>query len=96
MMKKKTKILICVLCAVAIAGIAGGLFAKFHTKKIRPKETVSIKSVSGINLDEITLTAHRGLSAIEPENTLPAFKAACEAKYNYVEFDIEPTPTASG
>ena len=90
-MKKKTKILICVLCAVAIAGIAGGLFAKFHTKKIRPKETVSIKSVSGINLDEITLTAHRGLSAIEPENTLPAFKAACEAKYNYVEFDIEPT-----
>ena len=90
-MKKKTKILICVLCAVAIAGIAGGLFAKFHTKKIRPKETVSIKSFSGINLDEITLTAHRGLSAIEPENTLPAFKAACEAKYNYVEFDIEPT-----
>ena len=90
-MKKKTKILICVLCAVAIAGIAGGLFAKFHTKKIRPKETVSIKSVSGINLDEITLTAHRGLSAIEPENTLPAFKAACEAKYNYVEIDIEPT-----
>ena len=43
-MKKKTKILICVLCAVAIAGIAGGLFAKFHTKKIRPKETVSIKA----------------------------------------------------
>ena len=40
MMKKKTKILICVFCAVAIAGIAGGLFAKFHTKKIRPKETV--------------------------------------------------------
>ena len=33
MMKKKTKILICVLCAVAIAGIAGGLFAKFHTRR---------------------------------------------------------------
>lgn len=90
-MKKKNKILICVLCVVAAVCVAGGLFAKLRTKKIRPKDTVSIKSISAVNIDEITLTAHRGLSAIEPENTLPAFKAACEAKYNYVEFDIEPT-----
>ncbi len=90
-MKKKKKILICVLCVVAAVCVAGGLFAKFRTKKIRPKDTVSIKSISAVNINEITLTAHRGLSAIEPENTLPAFKAACEAKYNYVEFDIEPT-----
>ena len=90
-MKKKNKILICVLCVVAAVCVAGGLFAKLRTKKIHPKDTVSIKSISAVNIDEITLTAHRGLSAIEPENTLPAFKAACEAKYNYVEFDIEPT-----
>lgn len=90
-MKKKKKILICVLCVVAAVCVAGGLFAKLRTKKIRPKDTVSIKSISAVSIDEITLTAHRGLSAIEPENTLPAFKAACEAKYNYVEFDIEPT-----
>lgn len=90
-MKKKKKILICVLCVVAAVCVAGGLFAKLRTKKIRPKDTVSVKSISAVNIDEITLTAHRGLSAIEPENTLPAFKAACEAKYNYVEFDIEPT-----
>lgn len=90
-MKKKKKILIYVLCVVAAVCVAGGLFAKLRTKKIRPKDTVSIKSISAVNIDEITLTAHRGLSAIEPENTLPAFKAACEAKYNYVEFDIEPT-----
>ena len=90
-MKKKKKILICVLCVVAAVCVAGGLFAKLRTQKIRPKDTVSIKSISAVNIDEITLTAHRGLSAIEPENTLPAFKAACEAKYNYVEFDIEPT-----
>ena len=90
-MKKKKKILICVLCVVAAVCVAGGLFAKLRTKKIRPKDTVSIKSISAVNIDEITLTAHRGLSAIEPENTLPACQAACEAKYNYVEFDIEPT-----
>ena len=90
-MKKKKKIIICVLCVVAAVCVAGGLFAKLRTKKIRPKDTVSIKSISAVNIDEITLTAHRGLSAIEPENTLPAYKASCEAKYNYVEFDIEPT-----
>ena len=89
-MKKKKKILICVLCVVAAVCVAGGLFAKLRTKKIRPKDTVSIKSISAVNIDEITLTAHRGLSAIEPENTLPAFKAACEAKYNYIE------PTSDG
>lgn len=32
--------------------------------------------------------AHRGASAIEPENTLAAFKAACSANCNGVEFDI--------
>ena len=41
-MKKKTKILICVLCAVAIAGIAGGLFAKLLTKNRSMMEIVSI------------------------------------------------------
>jgi glycerophosphoryl diester phosphodiesterase len=32
--------------------------------------------------------AHRGASAIEPENTLPAFHAACTANSNGIEFDI--------
>jgi glycerophosphoryl diester phosphodiesterase len=32
--------------------------------------------------------AHRGASAVEPENTLLAFKSACTAKSDGVEFDI--------
>jgi len=32
--------------------------------------------------------AHRGASAIEPENTLAAFRAACHANCDGVEFDI--------
>ncbi len=32
--------------------------------------------------------AHRGASAIEPENTLAAFKAACMANSDGIEFDI--------
>ncbi len=32
--------------------------------------------------------AHRGASAVEPENTIAAFSAACTAKSDGVEFDI--------
>ncbi len=90
-MKKRTKILIAALCIVLAAAVAVGAGFALYTPKIASKETINLESISGINIDEITLTAHRGLSAVEPENTLPAFKAACTAGYDYVEFDIEPT-----
>lgn len=90
-MKKRTKILITALCIVLAAAVAAGAGFALYTPKIASKETINLESISGINIDEITLTAHRGLSAVEPENTLPAFKAACTAGYDYVEFDIEPT-----
>ena len=90
-MKKRTKILIAALCIVLAAAVAAGAGFALYTPKIESKETINLESISGINIDEITLTAHRGLSAVEPENTLPAFKAACTAGYDYVEFDIEPT-----
>lgn len=35
--------------------------------------------------------AHRGLSALEPQNTMPAFKAAAEAGFYGYEFDIHTT-----
>lgn len=90
-MKKRTKILIAALCIVLAAAVAVGAGFALYTPKIASKETINLESISGINIDEITLTAHRGLSAVEPENTLPAFKAACTAGYDYVEFDNEPT-----
>ena len=90
-MKKRTKILITALCIVLAAAVAAGAGFALYTPKIASKETINLESISGINIDGITLTAHRGLSAVEPENTLPAFKAACTAGYDYVEFDIEPT-----
>ena len=90
-MKKRTKILITALCIVLAAAVAAGAGFALYTPKIASKETINLESISGINIHEITLTAHRGLSAVEPENTLPAFKAACTAGYDYVEFDIEPT-----
>ena len=35
--------------------------------------------------------AHRGLSALLPENTLPAFAAAVDAGAQEIEFDLRPT-----
>ena len=40
---------------------------------------------------KLYLTAHRGLSAVAPENTLPAFEAAGQAGYFACEFDIHET-----
>lgn len=94
-MKKAFKIILITLLCLTIGASGGyGIYYAVTYKKIEPKETFGIETIDGINPDEITLTAHRGMSAIEPENTLPAFKAACEAGYNFVEFDI--TPTADG
>ena len=36
--------------------------------------------------------AHRGLSALYPENTLPAFAAAIDAGAQEIEFDLRPAP----
>lgn len=35
--------------------------------------------------------AHRGLAALAPENTMPAFVAAWEAGFTYIEFDVQWT-----
>ena len=41
--------------------------------------------------DEMLMIAHRGLSAVAPENTLAAFRLATEAGFRYVETDIRRT-----
>jgi len=38
-----------------------------------------------------TLVAHRGYALRYPENTMPALRAAIEAKAGYIEFDVQMT-----
>ena len=37
---------------------------------------------------KMQIIAHRGASGIAPENTMPAFEAAVEAKADYIELDV--------
>lgn len=41
-----------------------------------------------VNPDEYELVAHRGLSAVAPENSMPAFEKAVEAGFEHIECDI--------
>lgn len=58
------------------------------------KET-EVVSLSDSGLSEesknLKITAHRGVTAVAPENTVPAYKKACEIGFYAAEFDIRLT-----
>ncbi|MBQ3150519.1 MAG: hypothetical protein IJB86_04660 [Clostridia bacterium] len=65
-----------------------------HIAKIfnQPKDLISL-SANGIgsDADPVFLTAHRGVSAVAPENSLPSFEAAVKHGYYTAECDIHLT-----
>ena len=89
-MKKKTKIFTVVLALLIVLSAVAGIIYKeiFGYKVILPKETHSISESNIQDLSEFKMIAHRGFSAIAPENTLPAFEEACKNGFYGVEFDI--------
>lgn len=58
---------------------------------VMPTESSHYIVPSESSAGKLYLTAHRGLSAVAPENTLPAFEAAGQAGYFACEFDIHET-----
>lgn len=58
---------------------------------VMPTESSHYIVPSETSAGKLYLTAHRGLSAVAPENTLPAFEAAGQAGYFACEFDIHET-----
>lgn len=92
-MKRRTKIIsVVVALAVVLCAVAGVVYYEvFAVKPIMPKETVSISTSSVNDLSNIKMIAHRGLSAIAPENTVASIKAACDAGYYGVEYDVQLT-----
>ncbi len=90
-MKRKTKIIaVLVAFAVILCAVAGAVYYEFvRVKPIEVKETVSISTSSVSDLSKVKMIAHRGLSAIAPENTIAAFVKACDAGYYGVEYDVQ-------
>lgn len=90
-MKKKIKVFTIVLSLLIVLGAVIGVIYNeiFGYKVILPKETHSISESNIEDLSEFKMIAHRGFSAIAPENTLPAFEEACKKGFYGVEFDIQ-------
>lgn len=65
-----------------------------HIAKIfnQPKELISLSEHNiGSEADPVYLTAHRGVSALAPENSLPAFEESVKHGYYTAECDIHLT-----
>ncbi len=88
-MNNKTKKILAILLSIII--ILGGACAYLYFRYYRTDAKETVKLSEFTDAPDITLTAHRGLSALAPENTIPAIELAGENGYKYVEFDIHQT-----
>lgn len=82
----KKKILVSVIAIILVVAI-GVLSAIFVFPKIPPK-VVSLGE-SGLTTDGVNLVAHRGFSAVAPENSSEAFIKAGESNFFAAECDIQ-------
>ena len=57
----------------------------------KPFDLISLSESAVIDTDDVYLTAHRGVTAVAPENTLPAYEKAVELGYYSAECDIRLT-----
>jgi len=58
----------------------------------KPKKVIPLSEHNiGSETDPVFLTAHRGVTAIAPENTIPSYKKAVELGYYSAECDIRLT-----
>lgn len=88
-MSKYKKLLIAATSFVILAGATAGTIAYLKGFRIHVPPTVKISASQVVKSQDMAYyTAHRGLSAIAPENTLPAITKAGEKGYYACEFDI--------
>lgn len=87
-MPKALIIVLLILASLIIVGIIAG--KKIYEYMENASEHAKLKE--GVELTkEVNMIAHRGLSAVAPENTISAFKLAAKAGFKYVETDIHRT-----
>ncbi len=85
-MKKKILVIIAIILAVVTLGLC---FKYFVAPKIPPK-VISLGE-NGLPTENVNLIAHRGFSAVAPENSADAFRKAGENGFFAAECDIHLT-----
>ena len=96
-MKKKSKIFLIiitvVISAVLIWFFCGSLSPLGFVQKAHnaPGKLISLEEEAPAIATDVFLTAHRGVNALAPENTLPAYQKAIELGYYSAECDIKQT-----
>ena len=88
-MKRKTKKIIITLLLTVVA-IALGVVAIMVPHMYIPEISDSL-SISSHTSHQPLMVAHRGLSGIAPQNSIPAVEKAIEYGYDGCEFDIHTT-----
>ncbi len=82
---KKKKIIISLISIVLILAV-GVVYLLFIAPEIPPK--VLTLSDKGLPTEDVNLVAHRGFSAVAPENSAAAFREAGKAEFFAAECDI--------
>ena len=96
-MAKKSKIFLTVvillLFALLVAFFFGSLspLESIRKAKNQPQTLISLKTEAPDIADSLFITAHRGVNAEAPENTLPAYQKAIDYGYYSAECDIKQT-----
>lgn len=79
------------MAAVASTALGGAIYRYMRYKKIKSKPLHHFPEFVPNNEKELHLTAHRGLSAVYPENTKEAFIAGGKAGFYALECDTHCT-----
>lgn len=91
--RKKWPIILAVLLVVAV--IATPIAVKIYKehKRFSEKPIISLSSIMLVKADreKIELAAHRGFSAVAPENTIEAINKAADYGFDTVEIDVRQT-----
>lgn len=91
-MKKSTKKFLGFAIPATVLGLAARKkYVDYRYGVKGPKPVITFSESTDKNLDEIHLTAHRGLSSIVPENTIEAFREAAKHKFYALECDVHCT-----
>ncbi len=91
--KLLTSIFICAGFAAVFTGAVIffiHLYAARQEIRVEASDTFRLSTIAGIeDKSDIVLCAHRGFSAVAPENTVAAINAAGDAGFTQVEFDVQ-------